>query len=53
MQNYLSGRTRKPEQVVEEGLSDGGGLLVGAGQLLRSGVPSLRRIGMKRSLFNR
>ena len=47
MQKYLSGRARKPEQVVvEEDLSDGGGLLVGAGQLVRGGVPSLRRIGM-------
>ena len=53
MQKHLSGRTRKPDQVVEEGLSDGGGLLVGAGQLLRSGVPSLRRNGMKRPLINR
>ena len=47
MQRYLSGRQRKPELVVEEDVSDGAGLLIGAGQLLRGGVPSLRRIGTK------
>ena len=51
MQKYLSGRARKPEQVVEEEISDGRGLLFGAGQLVRGGVPSLRRIGMKGSLL--